>query len=202
LKKPQIHSFTKTYPFLEKSQLVTFKSYPKSRSTRISIKSNLKILVTFPKYCSLKKAEEFFNSKIIWVQNSLLKLEKQQLIKQKELERTKPNLSGEEFLSKNLYLISRCKELAEKHDFTVNKIFIRRQKTIWGSCSFNNNISLNGNLVFLSNDLIDYVILHELVHTKVKNHSNKFWVKLSEVLPNCRKLDKKLKYFRPNFKLG
>jgi hypothetical protein len=200
VKKSQIHSCVKTYSFLGKSQLVTFKSYPKSRSIRISVKSNLKILVTFPKRCSLKKAEEFFNSKIIWVENSLFKIEKQQLIKQKELEKSRPNLSSEEFLSKNLYLISRCKELAEKYGFLINKVFIRRQKTIWGSCSFNNNISLNGNLVFLSNDLIDYVILHELVHTKVKNHSKKFWDKLSEVLPNCHKLDKKLKDFRPNFK--
>lgn len=189
------------YPALgQNSQSVTFKTHPKSRNIRISVKSDLRVVVTFPKRYSLKKAQEFFDSKIIWVKNAVDKLQRRRLIREQN-QPIKLDLSTEEFLSKNLYLVSRCKQLAKEYNFLIGKIFIRRQKTIWGSCSVRNDISLNGNLVFLENDLIDYVILHELVHTKVKNHSQKFWNKLAEILPNCRQLDRQLKHFRPTFKL-
>jgi hypothetical protein len=75
-------------------------------------------------------------------------------------------------------LIGRLDELAELHDFRFNKVSIRNQKTKWGSCSARNNISLNMNLARLPAELTDYVILHELVHTRIKNHSKEFWGEL------------------------
>lgn len=182
-------------------QEVVFK-VTKTKNIRILIKSNLEITVSFPKSCSLKKAKQFFESKIIWVKNSLQRIAKRQEIYQKiqnsynKLDITK--IGAREFLAKSHYLILRCKQLAELHNFSLKKIILRRQKTIWGSCSAENNISLNGNLVFLSDDLIDYVILHELTHTQVKNHSKKFWDKLELILPNCKKYDKQLRMFSPS----
>ena len=161
----------------EKSKNVIFK-ITKTRNIRIAIKSDLQITVSFSKYCSLKKAQEFFESKLVWVWNSL------------------PKLTAEEFLAKNHYLILRCRQLAQIHNFSIKRIILRRQKTIWGSCSAQNNISLNANLAFLKDELIDYVILHELVHTKVKNHSRKFWDELERVLPNSKILNQQLKGMR------
>ena len=60
----------------------------------------------------------------------------------------------------------------------------------------NNNINLNIHLMRLPNHLIDYVILHELVHTKIKNHSRDFWNMLDLVTGNAKKLDKELKNYR------
>ena len=75
----------------------------------------------------------------------------------------------------------------------------KRQKTLWGSCTSRNNINLNINLINLPRDLIDYVIVHELVHTKVKNHGPKFWSMLNGLVDNARALDKKLKgYILPS----
>jgi len=85
--------------------------------------------------------------------------------------------------------------LAKKHNFNYQKLTIKNTKTRWGSCSFKNNINLSLHLMRLKEELIDYVILHELVHTKVKNHSKEFWMTLDIHCPESKKLDKELKKY-------
>ena len=93
------------------------------------------------------------------------------------------------------YLPRRVKALAIDHNFNYQKLTIKNTKSRWGSCSFDNNINLSLHLMRISNELIDYVILHELVHTKVKNHSSKFWETLEKHCPNSKILDKELKKY-------
>ena len=93
------------------------------------------------------------------------------------------------------FLINRINELADKYGLIFNKVSIRNQKTRWGSCSIKNNISLNIQLMRLSNSLIDYVILHELVHTVVKNHSILFWKTLDIYVNDAKKIDNRLKQY-------
>ncbi|MEW5846191.1 MAG: SprT family zinc-dependent metalloprotease [Bacteroidota bacterium] len=92
------------------------------------------------------------------------------------------------------YLPNRVKELAAKHGFGFGNVTIRNSKSRWGSCSGKNNISLSLRLMCLPNDLIDYVILHELCHTKEKNHGSRFWQLLDSVCGgNSKSLSKQLK---------
>ena len=93
------------------------------------------------------------------------------------------------------FLPKRVDELAIKHNFTYEKLAIKNTKTRWGSCSFKNNINLSLHLMRLRKELIDYVILHELVHTKVKNHSREFWTTLERHCPNSKNLDRELKNY-------
>ena len=86
------------------------------------------------------------------------------------------------------YLPDRVKSLAEKHKFNYKNVAIKNTKTRWGSSSFENNINLSLHLMRLPNHLIDYVILHELVHTKVKNHSRDFWQLLDVLSGNAKKI--------------
>ena len=90
------------------------------------------------------------------------------------------------------FLVERLNQLAKAHGFTYNRVFIRNQKTRWGSCSIKNNINLNINLVRLPDELIDYTILHELVHTRIKNHSSNFWEQMDALLGDAKNMDKKL----------
>ena len=78
------------------------------------------------------------------------------------------------------------KGLSEIYGFKYNKVFIPNQKTGWDSCSAQNNINLNINLVRVSNDLQDNVILHEFVQTKIKNHSLRFWNELNKYPSDTR----------------
>ncbi|MFC1990575.1 M48 family metallopeptidase [Chloroflexota bacterium] len=70
---------------------------------------------------------------------------------------------------------------------------IRNQKTRWGSCSHKNNINLNMKLVLLPDELVDYVILHELVHTRIHNHSKRFWVELDKYVGDGKLMTSRIK---------
>jgi len=77
--------------------------------------------------------------------------------------------------------------LAEKYQFTYSDVSIRSSKTRWGSCSSRGNISLSYFLMILPGELIDYVLLHELCHTKEMNHSIRFWKLMDSVTDNNSK---------------
>ncbi len=90
------------------------------------------------------------------------------------------------------YLPARTMEIAKKYELEVGMVSVRNNKSRWGSCSGKNNISLNIHLMRLPDELIDYVIYHELAHTKIKSHGRPFWQFLEILLPGARRLDKKL----------
>lgn len=94
------------------------------------------------------------------------------------------------------YLPKRTQELASKHGFTFSKVGISSAKTRWGSCSSGNSINLSFFLMTLPDHLIDYVILHELVHTVHKNHSPRFWNLLEKVCPDSYKHKLEIKRHR------
>jgi len=94
------------------------------------------------------------------------------------------------------YLPGRISELAKKHGFKYNRVFIRNNKSRWGSCSVRNNINLNLHLMRLPDELIDYVLVHELVHTRYRNHSSQFWASLENCIPGARERNRQLKNFR------
>ncbi|MBX3008106.1 MAG: M48 family metallopeptidase [Melioribacteraceae bacterium] len=93
------------------------------------------------------------------------------------------------------YLPNRLKYLSQYHCLEFNTVTIKNIRSRWGSCSSKNNINLSAYLIRLPNHLIDYVLLHELAHIKVKNHSKLFWEFLNTLLPNAKQFDKELKHY-------
>ena len=73
---------------------------------------------------------------------------------------------------------------ANLHQLNYNTVYLKAQKTRWGSCSHINNINLNYLLIMAPMSVIDYVIVHELAHTKHKHHQSEFWQLLDSILPN------------------
>lgn len=90
----------------------------------------------------------------------------------------------------NHYLPIRIKELAISCGFSYKSVQIKNTKSRWGSCTHDNKINLNLHLMRLPHELCDMVILHELCHTKVKNHSSDFY-ELLEL--HCNELTRKRK---------
>jgi predicted metal-dependent hydrolase len=78
---------------------------------------------------------------------------------------------------------ARVELLAKQHKFSWKKIRISSARTRWGSCSSTGTLSFTWRLVMAPPDVIDYVVVHELVHTQVRNHSSKFWRRVAEIMP-------------------
>lgn len=76
---------------------------------------------------------------------------------------------------------------------TYNKITIRRQRTRWGSCSDKGNLNFNCLLMLFPDEVVDYVVVHELSHRKHMNHSADFYAEIESVLPEYRSCQKWLK---------
>jgi predicted metal-dependent hydrolase len=91
------------------------------------------------------------------------------------------------------YLPVRIAELASSLGYTYQKMTIKNNKTNWGSCSNRKNINLNLHLMRLSDRLIDYIIVHELVHTVIPNHGPNFKVTMLKHFPDTPEMDKELK---------
>lgn len=96
------------------------------------------------------------------------------------------------------YLPRRIDFLAEKYGFSFDKLRFSHTGTRWGSCSSSGTISLNIALMNLPHHLIDYVIIHELCHTRQMNHSSKFWQEVEKYCPDYKKYVQEIKQFSPS----
>jgi predicted metal-dependent hydrolase len=79
------------------------------------------------------------------------------------------------------------------YNFDYNRVSIRQARTRWGSCSSKGNLSFNYKIIFLPEELQDYLIVHELCHLQEMNHSKNFWNLVGETIPDYKELRKKLK---------
>lgn len=70
---------------------------------------------------------------------------------------------------------------------TYHRISIREQKTRWGSCSSAGNLNFNWRLIFAPEQVLDYVVIHELAHRKEMNHSKAFYQVVANVMPDYKK---------------
>jgi predicted metal-dependent hydrolase len=90
-------------------------------------------------------------------------------------------------------LVPRLESLSSRTGLKYRRVFVRRQRTRWASCSRHQSVSLNVKLLFLSPPLVDYVIIHELCHVKELNHSDRFWELVGHHCPDYRALDAQLR---------
>ncbi len=158
----------------------------------ISIRPFKGIRVAVPPLFSMTDAEQFVLEKADWIRQKIHDLQEVEAELEKAASRA---VKVDEGAAEQL-LSTRLAELAAIHGFSYNKVTFRNQKTRWGSCSGRDNISLNRQLILLPDSLIEYVLLHELLHTRIKNHSPSFWTALENILPGASRRAAELKRYR------
>lgn len=90
-------------------------------------------------------------------------------------------------------ILPRVEKLSQKTGLRFNGVQFRKMNRRWGSCTASNNIIINTDAVKLPFSLIDYLIVHELAHTRVKDHSKAYWRELSKHVRHWKMLDERMK---------
>jgi len=171
---------------------VLFERSHRAKRLNITVRPSRGVRVAVPHWMTFEEAHKIVSARSGWIRKHTLKIERERL-KDETFIKDLPVIEKKEARIK---ITERLDELAQKYGFTYNRVFIRSQKTRWGSCSAKNNINLNIKLARLPEELLDYVILHELVHTKVKNHGLAFWAELDKILGEAKKIDAKMRPYR------
>jgi predicted metal-dependent hydrolase len=85
-----------------------------------------------------------------------------------------------------MVLTERVDHFAKKHGFHYEKLRITSARTRWGSCSSKGTLSFTWRLIMAPLAVVDYVVIHELAHLKIKNHSSVFWAEVARLMPTYK----------------
>nr|WP_318706678.1 YgjP-like metallopeptidase domain-containing protein [uncultured Treponema sp.] len=166
----------------------------KSRRTTISVQitPDQKLLVKAPAYTSIKEVEDFLREKRDWIikQINRTKVTSQQaaqmgILSDKEIRKLKRDAKK--------IIPERVEYYAKLSGITYNRIFIRLQKSRWGSCSVEGNLNFNALLALMPLEVLDSVVVHELCHRRHMDHSKAFYDEVLKIFPDYKKWDKWLK---------
>lgn len=188
--EPQVEEWTQEHPELGS---IHFRRSSKLKRIQVRIIPFQGIKVSFPPNSTKEAVENFLQTRSDWIWNSLNRarvLEKNATFFFDSIEIPTDKVIRDS-------LSQRIQQLSQEYGFNYGRLSFRNQKSRWGSCSSSDNISLNKNLYYLPKDLQDYVLLHELAHTREKNHSQRFWQLLYDILgrEETKKCRKNLKDF-------
>lgn len=162
----------------------------KSRRKTISVevRPSGEVIVRAPIYASKKDIEKFIESRRNWISKHLAKVKPDEPI---------DYLTGDEIkaLAESALKVipGKVEYYARRIGVSYGRITIRNQKTRWGSCSSKGNLNFNCLLMLMPEEILDYVIVHELCHRKEMNHSKDFWALVEKAMPDYKARKKWLK---------
>ena len=162
----------------------------RAKRMRIAVYCDGNVIAIQPAHIGFDRFLEVLHKKIQWIE------EKLKFYQGKEFAITIKHPASEylKLRAEAKILISdRIEYFNQFYKFHYEGISIKNQKTRWGSCSRNKNLSFNYRIALLSKELQDYLIVHELCHLKEFNHSKNFWKLVERQIPNYRELHAKLK---------
>lgn len=165
------------------------------KSIGLEVRSGKDVLVRIPAQLSDREVEKFVEKHRKWI------LEKTELM---QIRKSTGNYTGavpaeklspEEIERIKEKIGARVKYYSQVMGVTAGRITIRNQKTRCGSCSAKGNVNFNYQLYYLPEELLDYVVIHELAHRIHMNHSGEFWSEVEKYCPDYRQRRKQLKSY-------
>ena len=166
---------------------VTIRRSLQAKHLRIEIHRDGGVIAVRPAYASHKQVMDFLNAKKNWIRQKMHSYD------------SKPSLLAVRHTKKEIVeyreqarilVHERLHHFNQYYQFSFRKIFIKNQKTRWGSCSNKKNLNFNYRIALLPPHHADYIIVHELCHLKELNHSRKFWDLVAKTIPDYRKIRK------------
>ena len=165
------------------------------KSLGLEVRDANTVLARIPTRVSDRELKAFVENHRSWI------LEKTEVMAEREEKRKSTPAPPPELLSKTdrmkiqLKIGKRVRHYCEAMGVTVGYVTVKNQKTRWGSCSAKGNVNFNYQLAFLPDELLDYVVIHELAHRRHMNHSRAFWAEVEKYCPDYRERRAALKEY-------
>lgn len=155
------------------------------RRVNLIVHQDGSIVVTAPKACSINFIEQSICKNEQWLLKQISGRQRNVTIDDRVVSHVKKIIRP--------VVLFKLEEFNRYYGFSYGRVSIRNQRSRWGSCSSDGNLNFNCKLLCVRDELVDYVIVHELCHLQEMNHSKKFWSLVSETMPNYKELRKELK---------
>ena len=164
--------------------------YSSRKTIAIQVTRDGRVLVRSPRRCSRSYIDTFISENERWVLKHLART-KELKEQQEAVTSPHPPLSAKDRsryieIARDIFT-RKTKYYARIMGVTYGRISIREQKTRWGSCSSKGNLNFNWRLILAPEEVLDYVVVHELVHRREMNHSKAFYAIVESVLPDYRR---------------
>lgn len=170
---------------------IPYKLIRSSRKTiSLQINQEGELVVRAPNRCRKSDVEAFISSKADWIIQNQREMQRrrQQLA---ERRKEQPEWTDKDYVKARslarAVFEQKVSLYAKLMQVSYGRISIRDQKTRWGSCSGRGNLNFNWRLILAPEEVLDYVVVHELAHRKEMNHSDRFWAQVAAVMPDYRK---------------
>lgn len=165
----------------------------KRRTLSISVERDGIITIRAPRGLSQRRIDNFLKEKKKWITKRVEEAKEKQE-KAKQLQSKLINVDIKKYREKaRSHIRNRLEIFTKNFNLSYNKLRINGAKTRWGSCSPTNNLNFNWKIILAPTNIIDYLIVHELAHTKEKNHQKPFWNLVEKMDPNYKENRKWLK---------
>jgi len=174
----------------------TLKRRPYTKHIRLSIGRDGALSVSAPATYPIFLLKIFLGRRFDWIIKNIERLKNNPSIlavKHSELEKSQYKKQTKILVKSRLEYFNQFYYHLLGVKFIYHRISIRNQKSRWGSCSSAKNLNFNYRLCLLSPELADYIIAHELCHTKEMNHSPAFWQLVARLIPDYKFRQKLLK---------
>lgn len=162
------------------------------KTVGIQITKDLTVVVRAPKSVSVDEINSIVKEKSAWIERNLKKMEIRKSEQACVTKFSKQDIFQMKKIAKIL-LPERVNFFVKNMCVSYKSIFIRCQKTVWGSCSAKGNLNFNCLLTLCPKEVVDYVVVHELCHLKEFNHSKTFWTEVKKYCPDYKESKKWLK---------
>jgi Predicted metal-dependent hydrolase len=169
------------------------------KTLAIYVRQDGKVEVRAPFRTSKAYIDDFVAKKQEWIEATQNKL----LVRQ-DTKKTVQLTESQEIQYKKqakAYLQQKCRHFSAAMGLRHGEVRINSAKTRWGSCNRRGDINFTYRLLFAPEELIDYVVVHELAHLKEMNHSSKFWSVVEQTMPDYRTRRNKLREFERQIEL-
>lgn len=167
------------------------------KTMALQVKRDGSVVVRCPVWTADREIRAFVGEHRQWIRQH-----RQEVLKRLENRTVYTKEEAEQYRQHARWLMAqKTWKWAQKMQVTYGKITIRQQATRWGSCSGKGNLNYNWKLALLPEELVDYVVVHELAHRREMNHSDRFWSIVEEQLPDYKERRKRLREYETEIEI-